>query len=275
MGSGRVPRQQRRASEGGAPCPQSWSRASDCSLVGTVHLLCSALPARLHPSRCFHAPLRLPHAAPLPRPRARTTEPRIRLRLAPAHRSERFLPSRAPASPARAMSALSSMPPSRRGSFVGTPLSQPPSNAPSAAPSRRGSFALSTTDETPEHSRPQSLAQSRRDSFAASPLFRRSSTAGQIPPEGLRRRLEGLSKVPPHLGDIGPRPSSHPDREAVQQRETEFVGCAPRPRSAYYARLHRETHSLSMSTQRHRLRDDLVPVLHLRPVGRHHRQLPD
>ncbi|GAA5998912.1 glycerol kinase [Rhodotorula paludigena] len=122
------------------------------------------------------------------------------------------------------MSALSSMPPSRRGSFVGTPLSQPPSNAPSAAPSRRGSFALSTTDETPEHSRPQSLAQSRRDSFAASPLFRRSSTAGQIPPEGLRRRLEGLSKVPPHLGDIGPRPSSHPDREAVQQRETEFVG---------------------------------------------------
>ncbi|BGP51682.1 Glycerol kinase [Rhodotorula kratochvilovae] len=131
--------------------------------------------------------------------------------------------------------SLPSLPPSRRASFVGTPLvpqpaaassgpSAPGSQAPSAAPSRRGSFALSVTEESPENSRPPSTNQSRRSSFAHSPLFRRSSTTGQIPPEGLRRRLEGLSKVPPSLGEVGQRPSSYPDRDAVQNQETEFVG---------------------------------------------------
>ncbi|KPV73429.1 uncharacterized protein RHOBADRAFT_50130 [Rhodotorula graminis WP1] len=121
-----------------------------------------------------------------------------------------------------------SLPPSRRPSFAGTPLAQPPSmpssRPGSAAPSRRGSFALSVTEESPENSRPGSTTLSRRSSFAASPLFRRSSTAGQIPPEGLRRKLEGLNKVPPSLGEVGQRPSSFPDRDAVQNQETEFVG---------------------------------------------------
>jgi len=126
-------------------------------------------------------------------------------------------------------SSTMSLPPSRRPSFAGTPLAQPPSmpssRPGSAAPSRRGSFALSVTEESPENSRPGSTTLSRRSSFAASPLFRRSSTAGQIPPEGLRRKLEGLNKVPPSLGEIGQRPSSFHDRDAVQNQETEFVGC--------------------------------------------------
>lgn len=159
-----------------------------------------------------------------------------------------------------------SVPPSRRPSFAGTPLAAPPSMPPSRpgsnAPSRRGSFALSVTEESPENSRPGSTTLSRRSSFAHSPLFRRSSTAGQIPPEGLRRRLEGLSKVPPSLGDIGQRPSSFHDRDAVQNQETEFVGCGASGPASRLPTEEDEADPLSLS-QGYRLWHDELQVLHL------------
>ncbi|GAA5972814.1 hypothetical protein JCM11641_003953 [Rhodosporidiobolus odoratus] len=99
----------------------------------------------------------------------------------------------------------------RRSSTAGHIPPEGLSRRPSlASSSRRPSFA--------SHTPPESL--SRRSSFASSAgpgsLSRRSSTASHIPPEGLRR--------PFGLTELNKNPSSHPDRDAVVDEETEFVG---------------------------------------------------
>lgn len=94
---------------------------------------------------------------------------------------------------------------------------------------------------------------------------------------------EARAERPAGLGQIGHRPSSAPDREAVADRETEFIGYARGPLSlgdgglttlvlsACLARDHSPSSDRPSPTdgddgprkQRHRLRHHVLQVLHL------------
>ncbi|BGP20182.1 hypothetical protein JCM10213_000733 [Rhodosporidiobolus nylandii] len=133
----------------------------------------------------------------------------------------------------------------------------PPSRAPSQPPSRRPSMKTTGSSYTPSiheglirrsstagHIPPEGLtrpsptgspAPSRRSSFASNApaaLSRRSSVASHAPTAALSRRSSTASHIPPEglsrptfaLTELGQNPSSHPDRDAVADEETEFVG---------------------------------------------------